>query len=60
MLNFTNMANERIVEAGGFEILVGASSSDIRLKGAIEVVGENRVLAKRWRMESEAKVELLR
>ena len=59
MLNFTNMNNERIVEAGDFEIMVGASSSDIKLKGAFEVVGENRVLARRWRMESEAKVELL-
>ena len=32
MLNFTNKENRRMVEAGEFEIMVGASSSDIRLK----------------------------
>jgi beta-xylosidase len=59
MLNFTNRDHQRIVEAGEFEILVGASSSDIKLKGRIEVVGQNRVLEKDWRMESRAKVELV-
>jgi hypothetical protein len=48
-----------MVEAGEFEIMVGASSSDIRLKGEIELLGENRVLDKHWRMESQARVELL-
>ena len=33
MLNFTNTLNRRMVEAGEFEIMVGASSSDIRLTG---------------------------
>ena len=59
MLNFTNRNNQRMVEAGEFEIMVGASSDDIKLKGRIEVVGENRVLDKVWRMESQAKVELV-
>jgi Glycosyl hydrolase family 3 C-terminal domain/Fibronectin type III-like domain len=59
MLNFTDRKNQRIVEAGEFEIMVGASSSDIKLKGSIEVRGTNRVLDKVWRMESEAKLELL-
>jgi beta-glucosidase-like glycosyl hydrolase len=59
MLNFTNKDNQRMVEAGEFEIMVGASSSDIKLKGKVEVVGENRVLNRRWRMESQAYVELL-
>jgi beta-glucosidase-like glycosyl hydrolase len=59
MLNFTNRDHQRIVEAGDFEILVGASSSDIKLKGRIKVVGQNRVLERDWRMESQAKVELV-
>ena len=46
MLNFTNRNNQRMVEAGEFEIMVGASSNDIKLKGRIEVVGKNRVLDK--------------
>jgi beta-xylosidase len=57
MLNFTNRNNQRMVEAGEFEIMVGTSSNDIKLKGRIEVVGRNRVLDKVWRMESNAKVE---
>ena len=59
MLNFTNKENRRMVEAGEFEIMVGASSSDIRLTGRVEVVGEDRVLEGNWRMESLASVEIL-
>jgi hypothetical protein len=59
MLSFTNADNQRIVEAGEFEVMVGASSSDIKSKCRIEVVGENRVLGRNWRMESVAKVNLL-
>jgi len=33
--------------------------SDIKLKGRVEVVGENRVLNRHWRMESQAQVEPL-
>jgi hypothetical protein len=58
MLNFTNMDNQRIVEAGEFEIMVGTCSSDIKLKGRVEVIGENRVLGQVWQMESRAHVEL--
>ena len=57
MLNFTNHSYERMVEPGEFEVMVGASSSDIRLKDKVEVVGENRVLGRSWRMESTARVE---
>src|SRR5206468_5135872 len=32
MLNFTNMDDQRMIEAGEFEVMVGASSSDIKLK----------------------------
>lgn len=56
MLNFTNRDNHRTVEAGDFEIMVGASSSDIRLKGRVEVVGGDRLLGRHWRMESQASV----
>jgi beta-xylosidase len=59
MLNFTNLDNQRIVEPGEFEIMVGASSNDIKLKCRIEVVGQNRVLDQVWRMESQAHVEWL-
>ncbi len=59
MLNFTNADNQRMVEAGEFEIQVGASSSDIKLKGTVEVVGESRVLDQNWRMESQANVALV-
>jgi beta-xylosidase len=59
ILNFTNLDHQRIVEPGEFEIMVGASSNDIKLKGRIEVVGRRRVLGKVWRMESQAEVQLL-
>jgi beta-xylosidase len=58
MLNFTNRDHRRRIEAGEFEIMVGASSSNIKLKARIEVIGKNRVLDKVWRMESQAKVVL--
>jgi beta-xylosidase len=59
MLNFTNRNNQRMVEAGEFEIMVGASSTDIKLKDRVEVVGENRVLDRHWRMESQSHVETI-
>jgi Glycosyl hydrolase family 3 C-terminal domain/Glycosyl hydrolase family 3 N terminal domain/Fibronectin type III-like domain len=58
MLNFTSKDNQRIVEAGEFEIMVGAASSDIKLKGKVEVVGQNRVLDRLWRMESLADAKI--
>jgi beta-glucosidase len=58
MLNFTNKDNQRMVEAGEFEVMVGASSNDIKLKGKVEVIGENRVLGRQWQMESKAQLEL--
>ncbi|MBV8587300.1 MAG: glycoside hydrolase family 3 C-terminal domain-containing protein, partial [Verrucomicrobia bacterium] len=59
MLNFTNNSYARMIEPGEFELMVGASSSDIRLRDKVEVVGENRVLGRNWRMESTAEVELV-
>ena len=52
MLNFTGLANERIVEPGVFELEIGASSADIRLKTEVTVTGQTRVLGRNWRMES--------
>jgi len=60
MLNFTNRDNQRMVEAGEFEFMVGPSSSDIKLRGRVEVVGKDRLLDRRWRMESRGQVELMR
>jgi beta-glucosidase-like glycosyl hydrolase len=60
MLNFTGMAGRRIVEPGLFDLAIGASSSDIRLRGQVEVVGETRVLGRYWRMESRCAIEHLR
>ncbi|MES0864854.1 glycoside hydrolase family 3 N-terminal domain-containing protein [Ruegeria sp. SCPT10] len=56
MLNFSGSSGARIVEPGTFELMIGASSSDIRLKDTIEVTGEVHVLSQNWRMESHAKV----
>lgn len=57
MLNFTDHRGERIVEPGRFDIMVGASSRDIRLSATVDVVGlGTRVLPRDWRMLSEATV----
>ncbi|MBP7525908.1 MAG: fibronectin type III-like domain-contianing protein, partial [Propionivibrio sp.] len=56
MLCFTGYDGQRIVEAGQFELQVGASSADISLRKTIEVagesVGETRRLGRDWRMFS--------
>ncbi|MFK7997103.1 MAG: glycoside hydrolase family 3 N-terminal domain-containing protein [Granulosicoccus sp.] len=57
MLNFTGSAGVRIVEPGEFEILIGASSADIRLHTRIHVSGPVRILEKYWRMESTCSIE---
>lgn len=55
MLCFTGPAGERIVEPGLFDLMVGASSNDIRLRGEVEVTGEAvRTLGRDWRMESRS------
>jgi beta-glucosidase len=56
MLGFTGMAGERIVEPGMFDLAVGASSGDIRLRTEVEVVGVTRRLPRDWRMESASEV----
>ena len=37
-LSLLNMAMERVVEPGTFEVMIGSSCEDIRLKGSFEVV----------------------
>lgn len=52
MLNFTGASGVRIVEPGEFTLMIGASSSDIRLTTTVQVTGTVRTLERHWRMES--------
>jgi beta-glucosidase-like glycosyl hydrolase len=54
MLSFTGMSGQRIVEPGRFDLSVGASSADIRLRAEVEVTGQTRMLGRDWRMESRS------
>lgn len=51
MLNFTGREGVRIVEPGMFDLMIGASSAAIHLRGEVEVTGETRRLPRDWRME---------
>jgi beta-glucosidase len=57
MLCFTGKEGRRIVEPGEFELQVGASSADIRLRAAVTLTGAARTLGRQWRMESRSNVE---
>ncbi len=57
MLSFTGPNGRRIVEPGQFELQVGASSADIRLRGQFELTGATREVGRDWRMESRCVVE---
>ena len=46
MLCFTGIEGRRIVEPGQFELQVGASSADIRLRALVEVTGSARTLGR--------------
>lgn len=56
MLGFTGMAGLRIVEPGLFDLAVGASSGDLRLRTEVELTGSTRTLPRHWRMESQSAV----
>jgi beta-glucosidase len=56
MLCFTGMEGRRMVEAGEFELQVGASSADIRLRAVVELTGAVRTLGREWRMESRCTI----
>jgi len=57
MLSFAGMDYQRRVEPGQFELQVGASSADIRLRTLVEVTGRIRTLGREWRMESRCEIE---
>jgi beta-glucosidase len=57
MLCFTGMEGRRIVEPGEFELQVGASSADIRLRATVGLTGAVHTLGRQWRMESRCLVE---
>ena len=53
MLCLTDHSGERVVEPGWFDLMLGASSADTPLCGAVQVVGSStRTLPMLWRMES--------
>jgi beta-glucosidase len=56
MLNFTGSSGQRIIEPGVFEVQIGASSADIRLRTEVTVTGQTRVLGREWRMESSCEI----
>ena len=51
LLGFTGLEGVRVVEPGVFDLMVGASSADTRLRTEVEVTGERRTLGREWRME---------
>jgi beta-glucosidase len=57
MLCFTGQQGRRIVEPGEFELQVGASSADIRLRAVVRLTGAVHTLGRQWRMESRCRVD---
>jgi beta-glucosidase-like glycosyl hydrolase len=55
MLCLTDHSGQRVVEPGWFDVMVGASSADLPLRGEVELIGSGtRTLGHTWRMESHA------
>jgi beta-glucosidase len=56
VLCFTGKEGKRVVEPGEFELQVGASSADIRLRASVTLIGAVHTLGRQWRMESRCEV----
>lgn len=57
MLCLTDHSSRRVVEPGWFDLMVGASSANILLRAAFEVMGsQTRPLPQHWRMESHCEL----
>ncbi|KEP68350.1 BglX [Thioclava dalianensis] len=56
MLGFTGPEGVRIVEPGDFELMIGASSADIRLETRVTLSGQTRKLPRDWRMISQQQI----
>ncbi len=57
MLGFTGPEGVRIVEPGTVELMVGASSGDIRQRTRVTLSGPTRALPRDWRMQSRFEVQ---
>lgn len=49
MLSFVGERMERVLESGGFDLLVGRSSEDIVFRSDLFVLGETKLFPKAWR-----------
>ena len=59
MLGFTIEGVDRIVEPGEVDVMIGASSADIRYSVTVSILGEARRLPENWRMRCDATVTAL-
>ncbi|KUI97389.1 glycoside hydrolase family 3 N-terminal domain-containing protein [Vibrio sp. MEBiC08052] len=57
MLNFTDASNQRVVEGGEFELMIGRSSQEIESRHTIEVCSGKKVLSQAWHMVCDITVE---
>jgi len=59
MLSFVSDGENRIVEPGAFEIMIGKSSEDILWRHEISVTGEGRTLKNTWKFETPVHMQSL-